>query len=293
MDPLQQYLDSLHHTKDDQELDSWLNADFSQGSPDMQRQESISTPPALEMFSHSPLFPSMPSPDDSTLANTMPSLQHPAPTVADQLALATLISNPSIANLLATISAPRYSNHHIDNSDHDNTGSPSSSSNGTPSTKVFKSFEEKTPDEQEKRRRNTLASARFRQKKKLKEQALERTAKDMTQRAEMMEQKIKEYEMEIKWLRSVVTERDGAKKLNDLYTESGLVFQPHILAAGAEGVQTPITQSTIPFLQGLAQLSAIQQQQLMQQTFIAAAPEDGSRSAKRAKTSSGSVAWKA
>lgn len=63
--------------------------------------------------------------------------------------------------------------------------------------------------EEDKRRRNTAASARFRVKKKMREQALERTAREMTAKAEMFEGRVKELEMEIKWLRSLIVEKDA------------------------------------------------------------------------------------
>ncbi|CAG8805820.1 6218_t:CDS:1 [Cetraspora pellucida] len=63
--------------------------------------------------------------------------------------------------------------------------------------------------EEDKRRRNTAASARFRIKKKMREQALERTAKEMTSKAEAYENRIKELEMEVKWLRSLIVEKDA------------------------------------------------------------------------------------
>ncbi|CAG8556854.1 26673_t:CDS:1 [Racocetra persica] len=63
--------------------------------------------------------------------------------------------------------------------------------------------------EEDKRRRNTAASARFRIKKKMREQALERTAKEMTSKAEAFENRIKELEMEVKWLRSLIVEKDA------------------------------------------------------------------------------------
>ncbi|KAJ1917067.1 hypothetical protein H4219_003411 [Mycoemilia scoparia] len=62
--------------------------------------------------------------------------------------------------------------------------------------------------EEDKRRRNTAASARFRVKKKLKEQALEATAKTMTARAQELEKRVNELEKECKWLRSLITEKD-------------------------------------------------------------------------------------
>ncbi|OAD76794.1 basic-leucine zipper transcription factor, partial [Phycomyces blakesleeanus NRRL 1555(-)] len=58
--------------------------------------------------------------------------------------------------------------------------------------------------EDDKRRRNTAASARFRQKKKMREQALELTAKEMTAKTERLENRVKELEMEAKWLRALV-----------------------------------------------------------------------------------------
>lgn len=60
----------------------------------------------------------------------------------------------------------------------------------------------------DKRRRNTAASARFRMKKKLREQALEKTTKEMADNVQKLESKVKELEMEAKWLRALVVEKD-------------------------------------------------------------------------------------
>ncbi|KAJ2505862.1 hypothetical protein H4217_009145 [Coemansia sp. RSA 1939] len=60
----------------------------------------------------------------------------------------------------------------------------------------------------DKRRRNTAASARFRIKKKMKEQALEHTAREMTAKAEALEKRVQELEMETRWLKSLITEKD-------------------------------------------------------------------------------------
>jgi hypothetical protein len=60
--------------------------------------------------------------------------------------------------------------------------------------------------EEDKRRRNTLASARFRQKKKMREQALEKDHKEMSAKIEKMENRIKELELENKWLRGLVVQ---------------------------------------------------------------------------------------
>jgi chromosome condensin MukBEF ATPase and DNA-binding subunit MukB len=64
--------------------------------------------------------------------------------------------------------------------------------------------------EEDKRRRNTLASARFRAKKKLREQALEKDHKEMSTKIERLENRIKELELENKWLRGLVVQSKQA-----------------------------------------------------------------------------------
>ncbi|KAI8337425.1 hypothetical protein BC941DRAFT_513285 [Chlamydoabsidia padenii] len=65
-----------------------------------------------------------------------------------------------------------------------------------------------TAAEDDKRRRNTAASARFRQKKKLREQALEKTAKEMSAKCDTLDKRVRELEMEAKWLRALVVEKN-------------------------------------------------------------------------------------
>lgn len=72
--------------------------------------------------------------------------------------------------------------------------------------------------EEDKRRRNTAASARFRIKKKQREQALEKTAKEMTEKVNVLESKVSQLEMENKWLKSLITEKNETKSdMADLY----------------------------------------------------------------------------
>ncbi len=66
--------------------------------------------------------------------------------------------------------------------------------------------------EEDKRRRNTAASARFRVKKKQREQALERTAKEQSDRAAALEARISHLEMENKWLKNLITEKNENKE---------------------------------------------------------------------------------
>jgi hypothetical protein len=65
--------------------------------------------------------------------------------------------------------------------------------------------------EEDKRRRNTAASARFRVKKKQREQALEQTAKEMQDKAARLEQKVQQLETENAWLKGLITEKSGGK----------------------------------------------------------------------------------
>ncbi|ORZ38438.1 hypothetical protein BCR44DRAFT_104672, partial [Catenaria anguillulae PL171] len=57
---------------------------------------------------------------------------------------------------------------------------------------------------EEKRRRNTEASARFRLRKKAKEQALERAASELAARLDQLERRTKELETENAWLRGIL-----------------------------------------------------------------------------------------
>lgn len=65
--------------------------------------------------------------------------------------------------------------------------------------------------EEDKRRRNTAASARFRVKKKQREQALEKSAKEMSDKVQALEGRINQLETENKWLKNLITERGERK----------------------------------------------------------------------------------
>ncbi len=65
--------------------------------------------------------------------------------------------------------------------------------------------------EEDKRRRNTAASARFRVKKKQREQALEKSAKEMSDKVAALEGRINQLETENKWLKNLITEKHENK----------------------------------------------------------------------------------
>ncbi|OIW27580.1 hypothetical protein CONLIGDRAFT_440504 [Coniochaeta ligniaria NRRL 30616] len=72
------------------------------------------------------------------------------------------------------------------------------------------SFEEasRVAAEEDKRRRNTAASARFRIKKKQREQALEKSAKEMNDKVAALENRIQQLETENKWLKNLIMEKN-------------------------------------------------------------------------------------
>ncbi|OXV10689.1 hypothetical protein Egran_01548 [Elaphomyces granulatus] len=69
--------------------------------------------------------------------------------------------------------------------------------------------------EEDKRRRNTAASARFRIKKKQREQALERTVKEAAEKNAVLEARVSQLELENLWLKNLVTEKNSGDSSND------------------------------------------------------------------------------
>ncbi|KAL8696060.1 MAG: hypothetical protein Q9224_002994 [Gallowayella concinna] len=67
--------------------------------------------------------------------------------------------------------------------------------------------------EEDKRRRNTAASARFRVKKKQREQALEKSAKELNDKTASLEQRIGQLQTENEWLKNLITEKKGKEYL--------------------------------------------------------------------------------
>lgn len=75
--------------------------------------------------------------------------------------------------------------------------------------------------EEDKRRRNTAASARFRVKKKQREQALEKSAKEMSDKVSQLEAKISQLETENSWLKKLVLEKNDKKEAADAAAANG------------------------------------------------------------------------
>lgn len=70
--------------------------------------------------------------------------------------------------------------------------------------------------EEDKRRRNTAASARFRVKKKQREQALERSVKEVNEQNSKLQAKLDQLEMENKWLKDLITEKNATQSKEEI-----------------------------------------------------------------------------
>lgn len=96
--------------------------------------------------------------------------------------------------------------------------------------------------EEDKRRRNTAASARFRIKKKQREQALEKSAKEMADKVSAMEMKINQLEMENNLLKNLITEKNNGKKGGGM--DISELFNAKFSAAASAPAAGTITTST-------------------------------------------------
>lgn len=96
--------------------------------------------------------------------------------------------------------------------------------------------------EEDKRRRNTAASARFRIKKKQREQALEKSAKEMSDKVAALEGRINQLETENKWLKSLITEKNESKEdIAALWKKYSQESSDRIKAERKDGVGTAAT----------------------------------------------------
>ncbi|ODQ82664.1 hypothetical protein BABINDRAFT_159197 [Babjeviella inositovora NRRL Y-12698] len=79
--------------------------------------------------------------------------------------------------------------------------------------------------ETDKRRRNTAASARFRVKKKIREQEIEKQSQALAEKVRFLELRVKTLEMENKCLKSLIVEKNEKKNnqlVEDIKRRSGL-----------------------------------------------------------------------
>src|SRR2546423_8781878 len=85
-----------------------------------------------------------------------------------------------------------------------------------PSPAISAEEQSRLAAEEDKRRRNTAASARFRVKKKQREAALERTVKEVNDKNAQLQSKVNQLEMENKWLKNLIVEKNGNQSREEI-----------------------------------------------------------------------------
>ncbi|KAK5127445.1 hypothetical protein LTR85_006784 [Meristemomyces frigidus] len=92
--------------------------------------------------------------------------------------------------------------------------------------------------EEDKRRRNTAASARFRVKKKQREQALEKQTKEMSDKMHALESKVQQLETENKWLKELITEKSNGDAASEKKGENEKKAEERSTESRTDGVGT-------------------------------------------------------
>ncbi|KAL8814208.1 MAG: hypothetical protein Q9223_006553 [Gallowayella weberi] len=92
-------------------------------------------------------------------------------------------------------------------------GTKRTASAASPASNLSQDDASRLAAEEDKRRRNTAASARFRVKKKQREQALEKAAKELNDKTASLEQRIGQLQTENEWLKNLITEKKGKEYL--------------------------------------------------------------------------------
>ncbi|CAA94632.1 Transcription factor zip1 [Schizosaccharomyces pombe] len=202
---LQKLLTLPDHSKETQEKTSSQRELFEQkSSVASASKDNVSSSSILQGSASSKLLPdqsarqhqvlvgqtAIPTSEASSSINNTP-LQAPVSSFADQNAFTNPLSTFASPDL-ASVSSPSLSSYK-------GAQSPNANSKRTKATSAIR-----TAAEEDKRRRNTAASARFRIKKKLKEQQLERTAKELTEKVAILETRVRELEMENNWLKGLI-----------------------------------------------------------------------------------------
>lgn len=95
--------------------------------------------------------------------------------------------------------------------------------------------------EEDKRRRNTAASARFRVKKKMREAALEKTVKETNDRNDALEARVSQLELENHWLRGLIMEKNGTEERNEASEKAISDMFKSFLASRNEASSSPAT----------------------------------------------------
>lgn len=95
--------------------------------------------------------------------------------------------------------------------------------------------------DEDKRRRNTAASARFRVKKKMREAALERTVNETNEKNSRLEARVGQLELENNWLRGLIMEKNGEAKRNEAAEKKiSDMFQKYLASRNSESSESKL-----------------------------------------------------
>ncbi|KAL9557767.1 hypothetical protein MBANPS3_001237 [Mucor bainieri] len=162
--------------------------------------KSPSSPPTVikkQRIQPRPLAPALPA--------LAPNVIAAAPTpIARQVLLPKPPTTNINANILSSLLATATSSSNV------SVAPPSPKKTVAPKrtiAEVEKSSDESANPDEDKRRRNTAASARFRVKKKMREQAMEQSVREMTQKSDKLQDRVNNLESEIKYLRSLLLDK--------------------------------------------------------------------------------------
>jgi len=112
---------------------------------------------------------------------------------------------------------PHIENGALPNAGSGAAGNPSGRKAGSVASTALSSEERsRVAAEEDKRRRNTAASARFRIKKKQREQTLEKTVKEVSDKNSKLEAKLHQLEMENQWLKDLIIEKKGSQSKEEI-----------------------------------------------------------------------------
>ncbi|CAO3607663.1 unnamed protein product [Cunninghamella echinulata] len=190
----------------------------------------------IDLISPAPLLPSSESSSTTTTATTTPNTStNNSPINNLSESFKPIVARPSPPTLLPKPITTNINNNNNNNNNNSNNTfalpilpvtttssssmliNPSIVNNNTTTTTTNNNNNKRAlsidssvnPADDDKRRRNTAASARFRVKKKLKEQALTQSVREMTEKADKLQNRVHELENEIKWLRDLLLEKNG------------------------------------------------------------------------------------
>ncbi|OQE91958.1 hypothetical protein PENNAL_c0008G10850 [Penicillium nalgiovense] len=186
----------------------FLNAEGLNGMPDYQPNLTSN----VQVPMHNARFSSVPSVPSGPVAANQAPIQ-PAP-----------INNaPKVAPAPSSVSVPP------------STPVPSTKrKNSANATSVEEASRQMA--EEDKRRRNTAASARFRVKKKQREAALEQTVKETNEKNDILEARVSQLELENHWLRGLIMEKNGADEQSE--QDISDMFKKFLASQKADGSST-------------------------------------------------------